>query len=392
MQRGPAAGFASLRRITSGGRLIPEIDGFRFLAILLVLNDHIYLQVAQARGVSWPALLMLPGSGTRGVFLFFALSGFILGLPFARDAFTGQEGSEPRRFNYRQYLMRRVTRLEPPYFLTLVLRFVLLLAVMNVGLTEALPHFLASAFYLHNLVFGTMSPVSPPTWSLEVEVQFYLLAPLLGQVFYMRSATVRRTLLASTMLGFAVAAHRYGAGNPRLGLSLVGNLQYFCAGLLLCDLHVTRAFRRVPGYAWDLVGLCTLVPLLWDSSALTLMMFPFGVVVFYFAGLQGHFVRRFFAATWVSIAGGMCYSVYLTHGTVLAVVASIFTRVRLASLPVVAQRLVVIGGSLTAVFLVGTVLFVLLERPCMDPQWPKKLRAAIGRGSWRGGHRTEIRR
>ena len=50
-----------------------------------------------------------------------------------------------------------------------------------------------------------------------------------------------------------------------------------------CDLHVTRAFQRVPAYAWDLLGLCTLVPLLWDASALTLVMFPFGVIVFYLA-------------------------------------------------------------------------------------------------------------
>lgn len=366
-----------LRRITSGGRFIPEIDGFRLLAILVVLNEHIYSQVARARGVSWPNWLLMPDYGTRGVFLFFTISGFILGLPFARRALLHPQEIERHPFSYRTYLLRRVTRLEPPYVLTLVLRFVLILAVFHSDVRELAPHFVASLFYVHNIVFGTMSPVSPPTWSLEVEVQFYLLAPLLASAFLIRHAACRRAFLILVTFSLAFGVQIFFAADQRVVLSLAGNLQYFTAGLLLCDLYVTRPLRGVPTYVWDLLGIVVLAPLLWSSSRWTLTLFPFGALIVYFAGLQGYCVRRLFATSLVSIAGGMCYSVYLTHGTVLAVVATALAHSHITELPIVMQRLVVIGTSLSAVFLVGTAFFALVERPCMDPLWPRKLYAAL---------------
>jgi peptidoglycan/LPS O-acetylase OafA/YrhL len=340
-----------LRRITSGGRLIPEIDGFRFLAILVVLIEHIYIQVALPRGVPWPSWLTMPDGGTRGVFLFFTISGFILGLPFARRELLDVPEIAGRQFSYRAYLIRRVTRLEPPYALTLLLRFILILAVFHNDLRELAPHFFASLLYVHNVVFGTMSPISPPTWSLEVEVQFYLLAPLLASVFLIRSAVYRRALLVVVTFSLALASQVYFSADRRIVLSLAGNLQYFSAGLLLCDFFVTRPFRFVPAYVWDCLGIGALIPLLWNESRSTIIFFPFGAVIVYLAGLHGNFVRRFFAAPLV-----------------------------IGSLPVTLQLLVVVGTSLSAVFLIGTAFFLLIERPCMDPLWPRKALSTLRRG------------
>ena len=372
-----------LRRITSGGRLIPEIDGFRFLAILVVLTEHIGVQVAQARGVPWPSWLTMPDGGTRGVFLFFTISGFILGLPFARRELLDAPGIARRQFSYRAYLIRRVTRLEPPYVLTLLLRFILILAAFHTTAYELAPHFLASLFYLHNAVYGSMSPISPPTWSLEVEVQFYLLAPLMACVFLIRSAGYRRGLLIAAILAPALISQLYFSTNSRVALSLAGNLQYFTAGLLLCDFFVTRPFRFIPSYVWDCLGIGVLVLLMWNESRWTVVLFPFGTLIVYLAGLHGHFVRRFFASALISIAGGMCYSVYLTHGTILALVASALAHAPIALLPAALQTLLVAGISMFAAFLVGTVFFILVERPCMDPLWPRKLLQ-----SWYGSQRA----
>jgi peptidoglycan/LPS O-acetylase OafA/YrhL len=373
-------GLARLRRITSGGRFIPEIDGFRLLAILIVLIDHVRLQVALANGISWPAFLTLPDGGRRGVYLFFTISGFILGLPFARRALIDAPISERPPFSYRAYLMRRLTRLEPPYVITLVLRFVLILAALHEGGRSLLPHFAASLFYLHNLIFGSMSPISPPTWSLEVEVQFYLLAPLLGTVFWISPAAWRRTFLAAVTICGSVIAPLFFSGKPRLELSLAGNFQYFTAGLLLCDLYLTHPYRDIPKYFWDLLGIGTLALLLWNSSLLTTMLFPFGSLIVYMAGFQGQLVRRFFAASFVSIAGGMCYSIYLTHGTVLAIVGKMVPHMGVAALPAVGSLVLVLAASLSAALLVGALFFIALERPCMDPRWPYKLAEAFRRG------------
>jgi peptidoglycan/LPS O-acetylase OafA/YrhL len=263
--------------------------------------------------------------------------------------------------------------------LSLLLRFILILAVFHNDMDKIAPHFFASLFYVHNVVFGTMSPISPPTWSLEVEVQFYLLAPLLASVFLIRSAVYRRGLLVIVTFALALVSQVYFSANQRVVLSLAGNLQYFSAGLLLCDFFVTRPFRFIPTYVWDCLGIGALIPLLWNESCWTIVLFPFGALIVYLAGLHGHFVRRFFATPFVSIAGGMCYSVYLTHGSILAMVATALARAHIAALPVTLQLLVVVGTSLLAAFLVGTAFFLVIERPCMDPLWPRKVLATLRR-------------
>src|ERR1700693_3858993 len=87
--------LARASRETSSGRFIPEMDGLRFAAIGMVVLFHLngYLMAkSTACAVStaqsdWlvPAVLV----GFRGVELFFVISGFILGLPFAAHYLKG---------------------------------------------------------------------------------------------------------------------------------------------------------------------------------------------------------------------------------------------------------------------------------------------------------------
>ena len=58
--------------------------------------------------------------GFRGVELFFVISGFILGLPFAAHYL---KGAAP--VSLRKYYLRRLTRLEPPYIVALLVLFIL---------------------------------------------------------------------------------------------------------------------------------------------------------------------------------------------------------------------------------------------------------------------------
>src|SRR2546423_12695939 len=87
----------NLRRKTTTGRYIPEMDGMRFIAIMLVLVYHATLPMqALARGAPiqhpfgaviadvshWHLWDHVLNQGQFGVHLFFILSGFILALPF----------------------------------------------------------------------------------------------------------------------------------------------------------------------------------------------------------------------------------------------------------------------------------------------------------------------
>ena len=179
----------SLRRVTTSGRYIPEIDGLRFVAILSVILYHVTVQLGiPAAGSYW--LWYLISHGARGVELFFLISGFILGLPFATHLLTAG-----RPVRLRDYFLRRVTRLEPPYILAILVRIPLLILIMHKPFHFVLTHGLASLFYLHSLIFGAASAVNPPAWSLEVEIQFYCLAPILAwSYFRLRPKSLRRLL------------------------------------------------------------------------------------------------------------------------------------------------------------------------------------------------------
>src|SRR5437016_6274312 len=101
-----------LRRLTTRGTFIPQVDGLRFIAITFAVLIHVE-QFSRSGN-----MFLL---GWRGVQLFFVISGFILSLPFAAHYLSG---GPPVHLG--KYYLRRVTRLEPPYILNILFLFVIL--------------------------------------------------------------------------------------------------------------------------------------------------------------------------------------------------------------------------------------------------------------------------
>ena len=96
---------------------------------------------------SWLCRLLL--TGNVGVPLFFAISGFILALPFIEQF----HGETRKPVSLTRYLLRRVTRLEPPYLINLAVSVVILL-VKGQALLTILPHLAASVVYMHNQIYA----------------------------------------------------------------------------------------------------------------------------------------------------------------------------------------------------------------------------------------------
>jgi peptidoglycan/LPS O-acetylase OafA/YrhL len=372
--------LSHLSRETSSGRFIPEMDGLRFAAIGMVVLFHLngYL-IAKSPVYSSAApqsdwLAQTAFIGFRGVELFFVISGFILGLPFAASHL---KSAPPVKL--RKYYLRRLTRLEPPYFVAVLLIFFLAVRVQGKTVTALLPHLSASLFYVHNLIFAQPSTFISVAWSLEIEVQFYLLVPLLTLLFRIRNVHLRRFLTLAAIFVTLAAQSLFLRHSPRASLSILAYVQYFLAGFLLADIFLAD-WNEGPtrSYIWDAVALFgwPMMIVLLHFPRLTHWLFPAAIFLVYCAAFRGVWINRFFVAPWITAIGGMCYSIYLLHYEVISAVGRHVRRFGV-SYPYwlyLSLQFAVVGA--TIVFVCG-LYFVTVEKPCMRRDWPQRLRQRV---------------
>lgn len=367
-----------LRRVTTSKAFIPEIDGLRFLAILTVVLFHlgtaIIDNVPAGRWLAPPDtdwLRRLTLTGGLGVDIFFAISGFVLALPFARHHL---QGAKP--VSLRAYYWRRVTRLEPPYILVMVGLFAVHVWLLKTGTFAALlPRLLASLVYLHCIIYGEWSKINPVAWSLETEVQFYLLAPLFAQIYRIPGKFRRRSL----MIGLILASIALGqfAGETLRGLHLdrtilvYGNL--FLVGFLFADIYlVDMAEEGAAQLRWDLAGIVAILGIFYlPHQGIFGVLFSFLIFCLLAAVFNGVKLRAAFRSPWVTAVGGMCYTIYLLHYAFLLLVL-LATRHLAFNGPFWMNYVVQAIICLPLVFAVSSAYFLLIEKPCMYPDWPQR--------------------
>ena len=375
--------FMRLGRTTSSGRWIPEVDGLRFVAIFAVFVYHLdqQLQFKADRTLSihaWYApLLTLVSNGSRGVELFFVISGFVLGLPFARHALLGE-----RSVSLAHYYLRRLTRLEPPYLVNLLVLSIAILIYEHAAVPVIARHFAATATYLHEAIYKRVSTINGVTWTLEIEVQFYLALPLLALLYRVRRPFLRRGSLVAA-IAMLLASDQFAAtrgfwGSPGAWIynSIFFYLQYFLLGLLLVDIYLVLLPRWKTSIAWDAASLCCWMIYFdeswsWDSYLLPVLLF-----IIFIGAFRGIWLRRLLSSKPIALIGGMCYSIYLWHLFLIAILFKatkhiLFGNDHLANLFLQCCLL------MPPILWLSGILFVFVERPCMNPDWPRKLAGKI---------------
>ena len=148
--------------IESNGR-IPTLDGWRGIAILLVLADHLQLMLFRGPFGNHRRLLV----GQHGVTLFFVLSGYLITSRLLRE----------ERIDLRSFYTRRFFRLMPCAWSYLAV----------LGIVGAIFHssiiggdVWSCLFFFRNYSPAYESPINMRTghfWSLSLEEQFYLAWP-----------------------------------------------------------------------------------------------------------------------------------------------------------------------------------------------------------------------
>jgi peptidoglycan/LPS O-acetylase OafA/YrhL len=173
---------------------IPSLNGLRALSVLLVAASH----AGFGR--------LVPGG--LGVTVFFFLSGFLITM-ILRDEFATRG-----TIDFRNFYIRRLFRLTPPFLATLALGVVMVMVHLLPGYLTP-KALLAQVFYLanyysifwdpgHTIVSGT-----EVFWSLAVEEHFYFVYPVV-LLALLRHASNRTAQAAMWIVCGAVLAWRYG--------------------------------------------------------------------------------------------------------------------------------------------------------------------------------------
>lgn len=358
------------RRVTSNGNYMPEIDGLRFIAIVLVafflhLGTYINSYVVHRSATSF--LYGICWEGGYGVAIFFIISGFILSLPFARQYFL----KEPQ-VELKKYFLRRLTRLEPAYILSLIIYFILRVWVMKYEtFNELLPHFWASFFYLHTIVYGQHPVVNAVAWSLEIEVQFYLLAPLLCTIYRINNSIFRRSIFGILIIcGVFIAFYQ----QYKIG-TIFNNYCYFLSGMLMAELYLLNN-KNFNSFLFTLLGsACLMVSLFIPSYYVSVwfcLLKLLLIFIFFFLVLHNGRLKKWLSYQPIAIIGGMCYSIYLIHQGVLGALRHHFAGIIFSDIYWL-NGLIHYVFAVCIILMVSGVFFILVEKPTMKRDWYKKI-------------------
>lgn len=342
---------------------IPELDGLRGIAILLVMVHRLYPR--DGGSTPWPI-----EAGWIGVDLFFVISGFLIA------GILIDTRKDPNYF--RNFYARRVLRIFPLFYL---LVGGMLIAFPLLGNHEFLHRAGSPLWYLlqlGNVPEGLLGRDPPywlaPVWSLAIEEQFYWTFPLLV-------AAVAPPRLARWLFGFAALALVTRIVTTILipdrervqYLFTLCRIDTIAAGCLLAVLvrwpHFQTLSARLPKWLGGVALACGLVAVAtrFDRTTLFGRTLGYSVVALAFASLVLLVVtqrdRRSTAALrWAPLRylGKICFGLYLLHRPADTIVSGVAAKLGLADL-----GLWLVPVKIAAAVALATISWRLLETPCL---------------------------
>ena len=374
-----------LSRNSSTVNFIPEIDGMRFFAIATVVIFHLNTAFARELGLTVEQSIELIGGKNSfslggilirldlGVKVFFAISGFILAMPFLYAL------KENKKVDILSYFKRRLTRLEPPFIISLLVFSLVHIIVFHEKIGLVMKHFLVGLGYSHSIVFGEPNFINPVTWSLETEAQFYIIVPLLFVLLRLfKKPTLKITLLILIFSGSMIFKNIYST-NGYIGTSVLAYFVNFLVGIFFASFYVNNKsyFEISKRVIFDLLGVLSIFGMFIfykpQAQIQNILLFNLSILSFFFAVFLGKYHNRFFVNKWIYTIGGMCYSIYLLHYAFFHLLVKFSKQLALTNDYGVNLGIQIIIG-LPIILAISIVFFIFVERPCMNPEWPLVLK------------------
>lgn len=357
--------------------VLDSVRGVAIVAVVAVHTNGAIAPVVSAAGGTPHATLLgdVAAYGRFGVYLFFALSGWLI--------FSLYDRAEP--FHTKAYWARRIARIWPLWLvflaLSLILRGVLdptgsgPFSWLVIGDWPLLAQFVFGALFL-GWLYAPLASTPPGGWSIQAEMGHYLLFPLIrrhgarilvltviiGQLSYV-AARAAALLTPTSVLG------QLGEGWMRLGL--YGTWPFFVvggalalayraqqAGALTAQLRDLAKDRWLIAFTAAALVLSFATPILMGTNpeavgavlvlaAMAVALHQIGPIS---AGLQS--------------LGRTSYFIYYAHFFVLAIVGWVLSRMAIPFLasPYAAWPVVFVVG-LTISWLLALISWRVFERP-----------------------------
>ena len=335
--------------------MLGNVQALRAVAALLVVVVHAYaVESTYLPGRPWTTPFHV--LGTYGVDLFFVVSGTVM---MATTAHLFATPGAARRF-----LLRRATRIYPPYWIVSALVLVAYLLVpAAVGAHRSAPPRIVASFLA---LPQPGEPLLVVGWTLTYELVFYAVLALA-----LRFERPRLPLVVATWLLVAGLIHAFGPPeNPYvrvLGSPL--NLE-FAFGLLI-GAAVVRDVLVAPRALFALavaLVLATCVQTAYSGREFLtvtwarplLVGLPMALLVYAALGLERH--RGLLAPRWLRAQGDASYALYLWHVPVIGALGLALHAIHLHGTP--ARAVIVLGGYALAIA-VSFLAYAYVERPLL---------------------------
>jgi len=223
------------------------LDGARGLAILLVVACH-FLYVNPNANVYVRFIGGIFAAGGCGVALFFCLSGYLVSLPFWKLKRAGKTPVVPTGYGQRRFF-----KIYPPLALS-----ILLFTPIYIYIGNDPSYLVAAVEWLLGapILFPVDGRFNPVMWTLVVEVQFYILLPVVMLLF--RNISMRKSIwiipLLFALIGvcfrYVFLAFRIHLPYPMTYVPLFSALDSFTMGVFVAGLYVMGFIQK----SWAKMG------------------------------------------------------------------------------------------------------------------------------------------
>ena len=333
----------------SRDKLYP-IEGLRGYLAIMVMVSHIFIFGAYINIPEFfkhsSDLFSLLNHGDLAVQCFMIISGFVIFLLI-----------DTKKEKYGDYLTRRFLRIFPVYFLLLLisipcLRLSSSVLEMTTSMQSAEVIRSTSAIYhslwghlwihlplhlvmLHGMIPSTILLNSPtaflgPAWSLSLEWQFYLIAPLWYSCFVTEIAR-KKIIMYVVCLIFILKGHYFFA-SIQMGAILPNYLVFFVTGIASYFLYKKAKQLEIPkDTVFPIAVLLAIGSYRFAEKPLGIIPYMLWSVVFaLILEPKDSLTSRFFSPVFTNPVslwlGKISYSIYLSHSLVLVVLQFVLLK------------------------------------------------------------------